>query len=235
MRKVFLVTLAILMVNCTYTIPRYRYEEHEREDPIIISGRVGDTIDAEERKQFDFFTEIAEFKGAQFYSIEEGGYIVEIMINGEKLAAVNRDQDAIMILRDYMNRYEEVSTDRAAFENKWGILAYDTLGIPITGNEVNITIASSRRSARRAGIRGCVVPSLLFAGLGTLVGCGLGRVEIGGTGFLSGPLVGAAVGLAVGSGVALVYAPIVYFTRYRKNIDIVVKAIKEARKPTVVE
>jgi hypothetical protein len=227
--------LIALTANCTYIIPRYEFEEHERQDPIVISERVGEAIDAEERKQFDLFTEIAEFKDAQFYSIEGGGYIVEIMTNAEKLAAVNRDQDAIVILGDYIDRYEAVSADRAAFENKWGILAYDTLGIPITENEVKVTIARSRRSARKAGILSCVVPSLVFAGLGLVVGIGiwgqdeLGDLEVPVWGFVT------LVGFAVGSVLGLVYAPIAYFTRYRKNVDIVVRAIKEARKPRLIE
>lgn len=127
------IVLVALLVNCTHTIPHYF--DYERKRPIVISERVGETIEPDEREQFDLFHGIDEFKAAIFYSISGGGYEVEILTENKRLAAVNRDSLAITVLRDYINRYEEIQGLKADFEEKWKIVAYDELGFPITSYE----------------------------------------------------------------------------------------------------
>jgi hypothetical protein len=90
------IVLVALLVNCTYTLPHYFY--YERKRPIVISERVGETIEPDEREQFDLFHGIDDFKSAMFYVIPDGGYEVEIMTEHSKLVAVNRDTNAIPIL-----------------------------------------------------------------------------------------------------------------------------------------
>jgi hypothetical protein len=129
------IVLVALLVNCTYTLPHYL--DYERKRPIMISARVGETIDREEQNQFGLFAGIEDFKAATFYEIAAGGYEVEITAGDKNLVAVNRDSQAVMILSDYINRYEEITDSRAAFEEKWKIIDYDTLGQPITLVEIN--------------------------------------------------------------------------------------------------
>jgi len=226
---VFIVLVAWLL-NCAPTLPQYKYHQYKGIYPIVISERVGETIDAEEREQLDLFTEIGEFKEARFYAIKGGGYVIEIATEDDNLVAINRDQDAVMIVRDYVNNYEAISIDHAAFEKKWGVLDYDTLGIPITENEVRLAIKQSRGSA----VRGCIAGCGCFSLLGLAIGAGMAS---GASGAPDAPL--AAIGLlicfAAGSAIGLVAGSIIYVTTYKKNTESVLGAIKEARKPRIVE
>jgi len=133
------------------------YLAYTRGRPIVISERVGETIDAEKREQFNLFHGIDEFKAATFYEITGDGYDVEIFTEHEKLIAYNRNPDAVMILRDYIERYEIIKDSMLEFEKKWGIVDYDVLGQPITTDEINI---NSRRYWRG-----------FLALSGTVVGC----------------------------------------------------------------
>jgi len=120
--------------SCTYTAKHYL--AYERAGLITISERVGETIDPEEREQFALFDGIDDFKAAHFYSIEGGGYEVEIITEQEKLRAANMDPKAVEIMQDYIDRYEEIRSSREAFEKHWKIVDYDTLGQPITHDEI---------------------------------------------------------------------------------------------------
>ena len=156
------IVLVALLVNCTYTLPHYFY--YERKRSIVISKRVGETIEPEEREQFDLFHGIDEFKAATFYEITGDGYDVEIFTEHEKLIAYNRNPDAVMILRDYIERYEIIKDSMLEFEKKWGIVDYDVLGQPITTDEIKI---NSRRYwpgflALSGTVVGCVSSCLIF-------------------------------------------------------------------------
>lgn len=129
-----IIVLLFFLFNCTYTA--IHYLAYERAELIVISKRVGETIDPQERKQFNLFQRIDDFKAAHFYSIEGGGYEVEIITEHEKLRATNMDPQAIAIMQDYINRYEEIRSSREAFEKQWKIVDYDALGQPITQDEI---------------------------------------------------------------------------------------------------
>ena len=43
----------------------------------------------------------------------------------------------VMILLDYIARYEEIKVSRKAFERRWKIVGYDELGFAITVDEIN--------------------------------------------------------------------------------------------------
>jgi len=227
---VFIVLVAWLL-NCAPTLPHYKYHVYERKNPIVISERVGETIDAQERDQLDLFTEIGEFKEARFFAIKGGGYEIEIVTESQKMHAVNIDPNAVEIMRDYIGRYAEIKGDRASFENRWAIIDYDTLGIPITENEVSIAMKQNRGRAIKRGCSGCALVS--FLGLGFAAVC-VGSAD---SGTDIGPALGVvagAIALAVGVVIGSVTGSIIYLMTY-KNADGVLKAIKEARKPRVVE
>jgi hypothetical protein len=144
-RIVVFVVFVALTINCTYTLKHYaNYRELRL---IAISERVGEVIDAEEREQFDLFPSVTDFNSATFYEIVDGGYKVEIMAADKILAAVNRDSQAVEILRDYVDRYEEIQGSREVFVRKWKIIDYDVLGQPITSNEMQ----SIRRNSYSCG------------------------------------------------------------------------------------
>jgi len=81
-RIIAVVVLVFFVLNCASTLPRYDYRVYEREQPVVISERVGDTIDPEESERFDLFAGIENFERAQFYALEDGGYVVEITADG---------------------------------------------------------------------------------------------------------------------------------------------------------
>lgn len=161
-RVVAVVVLMALTINCTYTLKHYT--DYNEVQPITISERVGEVIDAEEREQFDLYSVISDFKSATFYAIQEGGYKVEIIAGDKMLIAVNRDSQAIALLRDYIDRYDEIQGSRDAFESKWKIIDYDTLGQPITSNEVR-SVRKTSYSCGCAGVSWLVglVPNFLFS------------------------------------------------------------------------
>ena len=71
MKKIAVFVVAMtLILNCTYTV--HHYFSYETTRPIVISERVGKTIDAEEQGQFGLFLWVGDFKFATFYGIEDG-------------------------------------------------------------------------------------------------------------------------------------------------------------------
>lgn len=226
MARIFAISITIfLLMNCTYTLPYYN--EYGREDLLVISERVGETIDAQERAEFDLFRGVENFKSARFFEISGDGYDVEIFTEDSKLIAFNRDPDAVLILREYIERYEVMKDSISGFERKWGIIDYDTLGQPITRREVKINMSPKRHwrglLAVSGGAIGCV-GSWLISGAPNLAKMVFSDdddsedtkilVNLGATAFggVSGWFVGAEIDK-------------------RKALE----KIKEARKPRVVE
>ena len=118
-RMIGIIVLVFFVFNCTYTAKHYL--AYERTELIVVSERVGETIDPEERKQFNLFQGIDDFKAAHFYSIEGGGYEVEIITEREKLRAANMDPKAIEIMQDYINRYEEIPSSTPSCLIAWSV------------------------------------------------------------------------------------------------------------------
>ena len=215
------IVLVALLVNCAHTIPHYF--DYERKRPIVISERVGETIEPEEREQFDLFHGIDEFKAAIFYSISDDGYEVEILTENKRLAAVNRDSLAITVLRDYINRYEEIQGSKADFEEKWKIVDYDNLGQPITQYEV--TQIRSRRfccsGGISGGIAGCLGGGLILIPIMVILDMNDIISEEDAEG-------GAFYGMAISAVLGAWLGPKIFS-------NTALKAIKESRKPRVVE
>lgn len=143
-RIVFLTVVISLLANCTYSAKHP--SQYRSKDLIIISGRVGEVIDVEEREYFNLLSpEIYlrpvtyRYKSATLHAIDVGGYEVRISTTTDTLVAVIRDHQGIEILGDYIDNYEAVVESRRAFEDKWGVIDYDRLGLPITKNEMQIT------------------------------------------------------------------------------------------------
>ena len=168
MKLVVVVIIVVTsLLNCTYTLSRY--QESESSSPVIISQRVGEVIDAEERLQFRLFTGVEDFESARIYEIPEEGYDVEILTKDGKFIAFNRNRDAVIILREFIDRYELIKDSMSLFEEKWGIVDYDVLGQPITKNEV---MANAKgywpATLATAGFLGGCIGSCLIGGMPNL-------------------------------------------------------------------
>jgi hypothetical protein len=217
---VFIVVIALLS-NCAYSLHYYR--DYKKTRPIVISPQVGETIDLEEREQFDLFHGIEDFKAATFYGIEGGGYEVEIVTANEQLIVVNRDPQAVEILQDYIERYEEIKDSREAFEEKWQVVDYDDFGLPITHVEVKKVDQGIGRIGY--GI-GCGFVGIIPAGIMAFLAGGgniTQNIQDKTTAYIVFIVVMAAniaAGVGIGSNADRNYA---------------LKVIKEARKPKVVE
>ncbi len=136
--------MALLYCQCS---PRH-YSGYRKVDvPITISDVVGEVIDADERTKYELFKGIDDFERARFYPIEEGGLCAEIQTTNNTLIAVSREPQMRFILKDYIENYESIQSLKRAFEEKWSIVDYDTLGQPITAREVqmNMPLKRSRR------------------------------------------------------------------------------------------
>lgn len=225
-RMISFIVLVALFVNCSYTVPHYFH--YKRERPLVLSERLGEAIDPQERKQFNLFQGIDEFKAAHFYSVEDGGYEVEIITEREKLRAVNMDPEAITIMRDYIDRYEEIRASREAFEKQWDIVDYDTLGQPITNYEIEY-VNKHKYAWCCAGSSwlASLIPNALFS----LVV--IGGLEMGFFTETEFPHPEAALLSFIGINVLAIAAGIVIGNKLdRHNIT---ESIKEARKPHIVE
>lgn len=224
-KTIAFIVLVALLVNCTYMLPHYL--AYTRGRPIVISERVSETIDVEEREQFSLFYEINDFESATFYSVSGGGYEVEIIAKDLVLVAINRDIQAVAILRDYIDRYDEILKSRKAFERRWRITAYDDLGFPITHDEVNLV--RRRETAyffsAGCGLLGCAGGGWL-GGILALMITGMDEDEIVTSIYITygGAALSGIVGLMSGK-----------FMGDRISKSKAIKVIKNARKVRVVE
>ena len=212
------IIILALFSNCAHNLLHYRH--YQKTEQITISVRVGQSIDPEERVQFDLFPDIEGFKVARFYGVAEGGYEVRIETESKRLVAVNRDSLAVMILRDYINRYEEIQNAKSDFEEDWKIVDYDELALPITQHELNC-IRKPGSGRIIGGATCCVgggITSLALAELSgehELISEDVGDVVFFGT-WVASTATGAILGEKILRNRAL-------------------SAIKESRKPRIIE
>jgi hypothetical protein len=223
-RVVAVVVSAFLTLNCA--IRQVPYKKSERLYPIVVSDQVGDVVNSEERDQFGLFPAVEGFREARFYSIRDRGYELEIMTETEILVSPNHDQDAVIILQEYIDKYDEIAKDRTTWESKWRVIDYDALGIPITTSEVAVVKQLSRRQALGGGIACCLLTSLSGAALGVLIAATLQDAS-NEESYYPIYAIGAGVLAGLVAGV----------TRSMKKVsnDEAVELIKGSRKPRVVE
>jgi len=200
-----------------------------REQPIVVSERVGDVIDAEERMQFGLFPTVEDFREARFYRFREGGYALEITTTDEKFVSVNSWSSAVLLMRDYIDNYERFKSYPDSFAIKWKIRSYDDLGVPITKYEAD-PLANIGRAVS-CGCTGGLVAGLAAAAFGlaafysfdpsgadTYSGIGIMMLAIVLPAIVA-PIAGVVTGLGV----------------YLSDKSRAVQTIKEMRKPRVVE
>jgi hypothetical protein len=177
MKCILYSTVACLLMNCVYPSRQSTEQLCSTEDRIVISERVGDVVDAEERAYFKLFPKIYirptyyKFESATYYSLGGGGYEVRVTSDKGILVARNYGSEAVTILRDYIDEYERIVNSRDEFEKKWQIVDYDELGQPITKGEID-SERKKGRVTKACGLGGCVL-------VGS-VGCILSAIRLGG-------------------------------------------------------
>jgi hypothetical protein len=135
-RNIVWILMTTLIAGCA-TIPK-GYYDYERKELMVIHEKVGERVDAEEAKEYGLFPGFGGFIRAQFFSIGEGGFEIEIRTENAEYLALNRDSLAPEILHDYIENYEVYGDSMALFRGKWKVMDFDELGIAITEREVKI-------------------------------------------------------------------------------------------------
>jgi hypothetical protein len=80
------------------------------EKVLIISEKLGETIDVEEREKYDLFPATEGFKEAVFLQLENGNIVAEVtyVIDGEeKKTRIPQSEESINSLRDYIENFDE--------------------------------------------------------------------------------------------------------------------------------
>ena len=103
--SVFLVVSWIAAFNIAFA--------ENKEKVIVISERVGEVIDAEERERFGLWPEIKGFKSATFFQLPDGSYVAEVTYEKdgeEKKDRTPQSELSIASLKDYIENYDETET-----------------------------------------------------------------------------------------------------------------------------
>ena len=82
----------------------------DKEKVIIISEKVGEVIDAEERERFGLWPEITGFKSTIFLQLPDGSYVAEVTYEKdgeEKKARTPQSEIAIKSLKSYIEKVSE--------------------------------------------------------------------------------------------------------------------------------
>jgi hypothetical protein len=207
-RMLIMVTVFSLLINCSYSLQKYR--GYERGDIITLHESVGEFIDIEERQQYDLFPGVQGFQEARFYNIPNSGCEIRLMTDlGDfraEFKVTSRDPLTVDILSEYINTCEEFSFSKKDFERNWHILDYDSIGLPITEIEVNYV--------KRKNFR------YIWGGVGLVAGGFFGYSIIAWPGVVIGSVAGWIAG----------------WKTVGKKFDVkeAIKAIKRARQPLLV-
>ncbi|UCD05501.1 MAG: hypothetical protein JSV98_10400 [candidate division WOR-3 bacterium] len=234
--KSTIVAFVLVLLMCNRGIRLSSHDNERYKFPIYINERVGDQIDSIEREEYRLFPNIDGFISAALYE-HPLGWKWEIITEKERLVVVNKDSAAVLILADYIERYEEIVGSDFDFENKWNIVDYDVLGQPITQNELDYVTErlekqkNARTMAAAAG--GCLS--------GACIGCVVGynvrdtehiyAVEEAWLNLADVPEVaigiGAGVGAVLGFGLAVL--------TIKADAEEAMYIVKKGREPVIVE
>ncbi len=257
--RLVIILLALYCVTCTvkYSLPGYTSITITDLRPVVVSEKIGDTIDLIERDQFNLFPGINSFESAQIFVLSDstGGFIIELTsIYGKKHHSINRDPHGLEIMGDYIDNYENIIATRDSlmrsrkiienvyrgfhkepvyekvkdpFETKWHIINYDAMGLPITHEEVAIY---HRKHANILTHSGCCCLATGTAGILMILAAGFSYGTFGMPSFeLSGPIVSISI---MGTIAGTIYGAV-----QGNNADVVetINAIKAGRQLKLVE
>ncbi|TES92858.1 MAG: hypothetical protein E3J87_03895, partial [Candidatus Cloacimonadota bacterium] len=101
-----LVLLIVLMLLCSIGVGFAQNQEKV----IVISEKVGEVIDVEEREKFQLFVAFKGFKSAVFLQLPDGSYVAEITYEEdgeEKKTRLPQTEKSIESFRNYLENYSE--------------------------------------------------------------------------------------------------------------------------------
>jgi hypothetical protein len=220
-----------MIINCC-TFGGQHHTVIAEPSPIIINDIIGDEFDLDERDRYGIFLNINDFLCAEFYNrpSPEKCYKIVITTQYTQYVAMNNEPLTMSMLRDYIAHYDSISVFQSSFEEKWKIVDYDTLGLPIT--QAEISAVSSIKGA-------CLGTS---AGLGMLAGCIIGLqlsaedrdTYYGGDWDVGGmqdqfraALIGASIGTVAGTLAGVIMTKVIEDQKRPESL----RKIKEMRKP----
>ena len=153
-RNVVLIFSACILIVCTPG-PRYLPQSQLERDPAIIHEHVGEYIDTQEREYYGLFHGIQDFREAVFFNRKDGGFDILIVSEYHTYYAVYDASQAEEIVHDYIESFDEKDSSGKNFEKQWNVVGYDTLGLPVTKNDVDRVLAK-RRVTMQMIYGGCV-------------------------------------------------------------------------------
>lgn len=186
------------------------------EKMIVISEKVGEVIDAEERAYFALFEAYKGFKSAVFLELPDSGYVAEITYeeNGEeKKSRLPLNKQSIKSLKNYFKNYKEIKPRLLDFEIKkqkvvrtpfnLGRVAGEILGGIGTGIIVGfggIFIGSVFRPPENDDLGGGVLGFVIAYPIGSAIGVNIVGNKGNETGSFGATLGGGILGAVVGIG-----------------------------------
>lgn len=85
--------------------------EENEEEMIVISERVGDSIDLRERNYYNFLPSVKGYKSARFLRLSDERYVIEVTYekdDEEKVMRIDQSKEDIEKIRYQIDRYEEI-------------------------------------------------------------------------------------------------------------------------------
>lgn len=88
---------------------------------IIISTRVGNIIDQEEREKFELFKDVDSFQSAQIYRMSDGGVQIQItyvnpVTGNEEIQKQYLTNNEILQLQEFIDHYEEIKRGEYTYQ-----------------------------------------------------------------------------------------------------------------------
>lgn len=235
---VFIILIPFIFCQCV----QYYAPVQELTGPEVLSYRVGEIIDPEERQYYGLFPGIEGFQYAEFYRLSGGGYEVHIQTEQHKLLVRITSPNGFLLLRDYINWYEEAVAAKDEFEEKWSIVDYDDLDLPITEEDIGKYFIGSHIDSN---VKSCGCG--LLAGVLIVAGAFLVSMSIIFSSIFSPPtqeeeqtaktiiIGGCALGLVTGVLIARSLKGKDQQKVQERSKQKALDLIKEARKPRVIE
>jgi len=119
-RKHFLLLILFICTFFPSFIPLHALKEKGK--IIIISERVGEEIDREERDKFRLFQRINGFQSAVFIKLPDNRYLLKIAYLDEntgelKIERIQQSEASIKNRGDYIDRFEEIQAAKHQYQN----------------------------------------------------------------------------------------------------------------------
>ncbi|MBN1350705.1 hypothetical protein JXJ21_14910 [candidate division KSB1 bacterium] len=146
--------LSIASLICLFILSHQQLHAQEEEgEIIIISERVGEEIDRDERARFNLFQEIDGFQSAVYIKLPDNRYFLKITYLDEKtgkqkISHLQQSETSIKNRRKYLDHFEEnqASTIDAELTPSWQ--APDNIKVTKSGPPQKVVQSGSRRWTR---------------------------------------------------------------------------------------